>query len=202
MSVTDKPHSHGGMKVDFSKLDEQQRAMVEDILSRNPAAQAATGAFEGGGAGVAEMQDEREKVEKVQFGIDEGTMAIDGALGYSAGGAIQNALTPKLEQQAMKQGMTKLAPFFGRYIAPRILGGLAGTSLGPAGTAMGIIAPELAFQTAEMMADQPERPTGKMPKSPDRMTQIVQQNPELHGTPDVFLKAMQGPQVINALNVR
>ena len=39
MSVTDKPHSHGGMQVDFSKLNEQQRAMVENILSRNPAAQ-------------------------------------------------------------------------------------------------------------------------------------------------------------------
>ena len=44
-------------------------------------------------------------------------------------------------------------------------------------------------------------PSPPQPQSPDRMTQIVQQNPELAGTPDVFLKAMQGPQV-NALNVR
>lgn len=196
MSVTDKPHSHGGMQVDFSKLNEQQRAMVEDILSRNPAAQAATGVFEGGGAGVAEIQDERENVERVQFGIDEGTMAVDGALGYSAGGAVANALTPKLEQQAMKQGMTKLAPFMARHVAPRVLGGIAGTSVGPVGTLTGLVAPDLAMQGAEILGQETNR-VPNLPASPDRMTQIVQQNPQLQGMPNVFQEAMKGPLVKN-----
>jgi hypothetical protein len=205
MSVTDKPHTHGGMSVDFSKLTPEQRAKVEEVLQRNNAMQAMTGFIEGAGSGVAEFQEQRNNIEKAQFGIDETTSAVDGTLGYAVGGAVANALTPKLEQQAMKQGMTKLAPFLGRYIAPRILGATAGTTMGPAGTAIGFVAPELAFQTAEMMSNSPRMPTEQKPQSPDRMSQIVQQNPQLEGTPDVFIKALQGPGVgfkPNALNAR
>ena len=151
------------------------------------------------------IQDLQMNQSVAQFGIDEATGAIDGGIGYTIGGATANALTPKLEQQAMKQGMTKLAPFLGRYVAPRILGAAAGTTMGPAGTAIGFVAPELAFQTAEMMSNSPRMPTEQMPQSPDRMSQIVQQNPQLEGTPDVFIKALQGPGVgyqPNALNAR
>ena len=70
----------------------------------------------------------------------------DAAIGGAMGGAVANALTPKLEQQAMKQGMSKMAPWLARHVAPRLLGAAAGTSMGPVGTAVGLVAPELALQ--------------------------------------------------------
>lgn len=147
------------------------------------------------------VHDAEMKETVAQYGINEATGGIDGGIGYAAGGAAANALTPKLEQQAMKQGMTKLVPFMGKHLAPRLLGAAAGTTMGPAGTALGLVAPDLAMKGAELLSENSPRMPSNLPESPDRMSQIVQQNPQLQGTPDVFLKAMQGPQ-LNALTSR
>ena len=96
---------------------------------------------------LAQQAESQEKQSLTQGIADYPDMAIGGAMG----GAAANALTPKLEQQAMKQGMSKIAPWLARYVAPRLLGAAAGTSMGPLGTIAGLVAPELGLQGGKMV---------------------------------------------------
>jgi len=168
-------------------------------LQTNPALQASQ-AYMTGMDGYQEQVDQVENTEDMQFGIDEATMMVDGALGAGMSGQVINSLTPQIQ----KNIIPKTGQFLAKQVAPRLLAGTAMTSLGPFGTALGLAAPDLAVEGAEFINDLgPRRGSSNLPESPDRMTQIVQQNPELSGTPDVLINAMQGPGVgYNALNVR
>lgn len=122
----------------------------------------------------------------------------DAAIGSAMAGQAANALTPKLEQQAMKQGMTKLAPFLARHVAPRVIGGMAGSTMGPVGTVAGAIAPELGYQALNALQSMPVAPqqvaTPQAQYIP-AMDMVAAQNPQLAGTPEIFKRAMQGPGV-------
>jgi len=144
----------------------------------------------------------KETQEVLDRTVEEPTKQItaipDGAIGYMAGGQVANALTPKLEQQAMKQGMTKLAPFLARHVAPRVIGGMAGSTMGPVGTVAGAIAPELGYQALNALQSMPVAPqqvaTPQAQYIP-AMDMVAAQNPQLAGTPEIFKRAMQGPGV-------
>ena len=126
------------------------------------------------------------------------TAIPDAAIGSAMAGQAANALTPKLEQEAMKRGATKILPWLGRHVAPRIMGGLVGSTAGPVGTAAGIIAPELGYQAVNALQSIPQVP--QQVATPEAqyipaMDMVAAQNPQLVGTPQILTKAMQGPGV-------
>ena len=185
------------MKIDYSKLTPEEVAQVQRVLSVNLTAPAVQGLSETSGSARAQQQEIKNNAGKAEWGANEAAMMGDAALGSSMMGQYLNALTPQIQ----KNVIPKTGQFITRQVLPRLLAGSAMTTMGPFGTVTGLVAPELAMQGAELLAEQSPRPSN-LPASPDRMTQIVQQNPQLSGSPDVFLKAMQGPQALNALNLR
>lgn len=127
----------------------------------------------------------------------EGAQALamfpDGAIGAGLGGATANALTPKLEQEAMKRGATKLLPWLGRYVAPRVIGGLAGSSMGPLGTVAGIVAPELAMAGYDALRDKdPTMVTPEQSQYMPRLDTLAKQNPQMHPG-QLLTEAARGP---------
>jgi len=137
-------------------LTAEQAISQAPSIARNQAQQQAEA--EQARAALAQQAESQEKQSLTQGIADYPDMAIGGAMG----GAAANALTPKLEQQAMKQGMSKMAPWLARHVAPRLLGAAAGTSMGPVGTIAGLVAPELAYQAGDYL-----RNTLNAPPQPD-----------------------------------
>ena len=87
-------------------------------------------------------------------------MIADGAAGaYLAGKGMdmaENALTKKFPATPhiarASQSIVGRAPgFLARHVAPRIAGAIAGTSAGPIGSLMGLVAPELLYQGIDLV---------------------------------------------------
>ena len=245
--ISDEPHSHGGMSVDFSMLTPEQKAKVESMMETNPAMQAMMGVMEGGGSDIAKEQEQRRDETLGEYNKELTTTSAS----YGVAEPMANALTPKvpvgptvtpaqLGANVVNVGKNFLrAQPAAMAIAEPMANMLAGKFEGPGGydpnvhginleipgidvgripyyfnrtMREGVVEPAIGVgkdiasgigQGAQGMlnAITPSPARQNTQSSPDRMTQIVQQNPQLAGTPDVFLKAMQGPQA-NALNAR
>lgn len=120
-------------------------------------------------------------------------MIPDGAIGSAMGGAAANALTPKLEQEAMKRGATKMAPFIARHIAPRLLGGAALSGGGPFGIGLGLAAPELAMAGYDALSDAgPRMATPEQAQYMPRIDTLANLNPQMHPG-QLLTEAAKGP---------
>lgn len=142
-------------------------------------------------AALAQQAQSQEKQSVTQQMAD----FPDAAIGSMVAGQAANALTPKLQQEAIERGATKMLPFITRQVAPRVMGAMVGSSAGPVGTIAGAVAPEIGYQAIDALSSAPVAPkqvaTPQVQYAP-RMDTLAKLNPQMHAG-QLLTEAAKGP---------